>query len=118
MHLLPSLVMSRTLAVPPLARLSKRLLLVVEKSKLIGVIGEEDLLIYISENPEKRLTETVQGIIKRPIFVEADDTVAAAIGKTIDNDLSRIPVVDSASNMQCVGIISATDLLKEAAKEK
>lgn len=87
------------------------LLLVLDGGKLIGVVGEEDLL-------DVDLEKSVQGIIKRPIFVEEEDTVAVAIGKTIDNNLTRLPVVDSIKNMRCVGVVTATDLLKEASKEK
>lgn len=92
------------------------LLLVVERSRLVGVVGEEDLLNYISSNTEKRMGESIQGIVKRAVYVEAGDTVAVAIAKTIDNNLSRLPVVESSATMRCVGIVTTTELLKEAAK--
>ncbi|MFI5412277.1 MAG: HPP family protein [Candidatus Micrarchaeales archaeon] len=87
------------------------LLLVLDAGKLVGVVGEEDLL-------DVDLEKSVQGIVKRPIFAEEDDTVAVAIGKTIDNNLTRLPVVDSMKNMRCVGVVTATELLKEASKER
>ncbi len=87
------------------------LLLVIDAGKLVGVVGEEDLL-------DAELEKSVQGIVKRAIFAEENDTVAVAIGKTIDNNLTRLPVVDSMKNMRCVGVVTATDLLKEAAKER
>ncbi len=86
------------------------LLVVVEKEKLIGILTEDEIL---NRAPE----ESIKALVKRPIFVEANDTISVAIGKTIDNNLTRIPIVDSMQNMKCVGVITATELLKEAAKE-
>jgi CBS domain-containing protein len=89
-------------------------LFVIDKEKLVGIVGEDDLLVFVSDNSEKKLNETIQSVIKKPVFAEVGDTVAVAIGKTIDHNLTRLPIVDSFSNMKCVGVVTATDLLKEA----
>lgn len=89
-------------------------LFVIDKEKLIGIVAEDDLLSFVSDNSEKKMGENILAVLKKPIFVEANDTIAVAIGKTIDHNLTRLPIVDSMSNMKCVGFVTATDLLKEA----
>jgi CBS domain-containing protein len=72
---------------------------------------------YISSSPEKE-NDTIRNIMKRPIFVEADEQLSSAIAKTVDHHVARLPVVDSASTMRCVGLVTATELLKASAGKR
>ena len=50
----------------------------------------------------------------RLITISPDDTVKAAIGKLVDNEIGAMPVCDGKGNL--MGIISERDLLKECAQ--
>lgn len=94
------------------------LLVMVESGKLHGTIEEDDLNTYISSNPAEKMKEQVRTIAKRPVFVEAGESIESAIEKTMENNLTRLPVVDSVSSMRCVGIVTASELLKASAAGK
>lgn len=91
---------------------------VLNKQKLVGVVQETDLIAYLGSHEENEIQDSkISNIMQKPIFVESDTTVHRAMQATIKHRLTRIPVVDSTKNMVCIGIVSATDLLKEASKE-
>ncbi len=91
---------------------------VVENGKLIGVIYEDDVLSYIEKFGTAAEKEQVKKISMPPFFTEANSKISDAAKVVIDNDLNRLPVVDSKKNMRCVGIVTSTELLLYAAKEK
>ncbi len=92
------------------------LILIVDNERLVGVILQEELQDYLTANPNS--ANQVANIAKRPIFVAASDTVSSAVGKAMENNISRLPVVDSLATMKCVGVVTATELLKAAAEKK
>ena len=89
---------------------------VLEDGKLVGIVGEDELLAFVAKHGEKDQEQSVMVISKKPVFAEQDDTIKDTIGKVVNNKLTRIPVVESSGNMRCVGIVSASELLKEASK--
>ena len=89
---------------------------VLEDGKLVGVVGEDELLDFIANHDEGMRNQSVITVSKKPVFAEQNDPVSKAIHKLVDNRLTRLPIVDSAGSMLCVGIVSASELLKEASK--
>ena len=90
---------------------------VLSDGKLMGVVLEEELFEYIMAHPgAEDQSKNVTLVMRKPVFAEADAPLETAIKKVADNNLTRLPIVDSVKNMQCVGIVSASELLKEASK--
>ncbi|MGC8478882.1 MAG: CBS domain-containing protein [Candidatus Micrarchaeia archaeon] len=92
---------------------SVELLPVVEGGKLIGIIEGSAILNYTLKHGREELGAPIRPFMKPPLFVEKDEPVNSVVAKIISNNLTRIPVVDSKKSMKCIGIISASDLLKE-----
>jgi IMP dehydrogenase len=76
--------------------------------KLIGVLSQNTLN---AERTEEELHEPVEKIMEKPIFVEEKADAKEARKILMNNNLTRIPVVDSKSSMICIGTVSSTDLL-------
>ena len=88
---------------------------VLANGRLVGMVDETELLLFAASHKEEDHSVGVDRLIKSPIFVEQNDTIATAIKTALDHDMQRLPVVDSLAGMRCVGLISTTELLKEAA---
>ncbi len=94
---------------------SVNLLPVVKHGKLLGMLKEEDLLTYLLAHSDS-LDETIGKLVKKPIFAEEKSSLGDAVKLVVKNELSRLPIVESRRSMKCIGIVSTTDLLKEAEK--
>jgi CBS domain-containing protein len=90
------------------------LLPVVDDGKLVGIINEDSLRSFAIRHSREELDAPIKPLVKEPIFVEASENINDVIVKVVRYNVTRIPVVDSISGMRCVGIISASDLLKSA----
>ncbi|HVC58331.1 MAG TPA: CBS domain-containing protein [Candidatus Acidoferrales bacterium] len=86
------------------------LLPVVKEGRLVGIIDDKLLLKYETER-NFSMTDSVEGIMKKPMFVEMDSSVDFSVKYVIEHGLTRLPVVNSDSDMKCVGVVSATELL-------
>ena len=96
-------------------------LLVVENSKLIGVISDRDLLKAISPNIGT-LAETTkdlatlrkrahQILTRKPVTLSARASINEAIEIFNTHDISCIPIIDSGSRP--IGIITWRDIIKK-----
>ena len=83
---------------------------VIRDGILVGVVDDKLLLKYESEKGFS-LKDAVEGIMKKPVFVEMDKTIDFSVKYVIEHGLTRLPVVNNAFEMKCVGIVSATELL-------
>jgi len=89
------------------------LLPVVNDGRLVGIIEGPLLLDYILKHTEEELDgKTIKPLVKKPVFVVKEELASQVVAKIIRNNLTRIPVVDSEESMQCIGVISASDVLK------
>ena len=77
---------------------------VVSNKKLVGVIEIESISY---KNPDMKVSE----VMGKPVFVEESAMLEEARKIIIKKGLSRLPVVDSAKSMICVGTISSSDLI-------
>ncbi len=90
------------------------LLPVLDEGKLVGIVDGDTLRGFAIKHSREELDAPIKPLIKAPIFVEGGDEIKDVIVKVVRHNVTRIPVVDSAVDMRCVGIISASDLLKSA----
>ncbi len=86
------------------------LLPVLEKNRLVGMISEEDLIKHAKESV------TVRSIMSPPIYCTMEEPLESAIKLTINSKMPRIPVVDNDVNMNCVGVVSASDITSHIKK--
>lgn len=96
-------------------------LLVVEESKLFGVISDRDLLKSLSPNIDTiaatdkdlaSLNKRAHQIMTRnPITVNESSSIKDAVELFNNNKISCIPVINS--NNEPVGILSWRDIMKE-----
>ena len=101
---------SRDSALRLMERSNLDMLPVVERGRLVGVVRLESLRLSTA----KLLGASAQ----RPLYVKKDDEIDYAIKYMLENGLSRVPVVDSSIGMQCIGILSSSQLLKAKKSEK
>ncbi|MEM3827114.1 MAG: CBS domain-containing protein [Candidatus Micrarchaeaceae archaeon] len=86
---------------------------ILEGEKLVGMLDGPTLLNYMIKHSKNDLEgQTIKMFAKEPIFVVKDEPLNEIVAKVVSHNLTRIPVVDSAKSMKCIGIISATDLIK------
>ena len=83
---------------------------VLEEGRLVGLIREESL--------KGRSEEPVNALMEKPLFVEKSQDVDYAIKYMLDHHISRVPVVDSAIGMKCIGTISSSELLEAKKSQK
>ncbi|MDE1762201.1 MAG: CBS domain-containing protein [Candidatus Micrarchaeota archaeon] len=91
---------------------------VVYGGKLIGTITRHELAKAIASgsNPD---TTPVERVMREDFqFVEAKAGVDDAARIMIRHHLARIPVVNNLSDMLCIGIVSATEVLKAKNKRR
>jgi len=84
-------------------------LVVVEKSKLVGVFTQGDLVQAIAsgKDPEETEVSTVMGKALASIGPEADISEAAEV--MVNRDVKRLPVI---KNNKVVGILTQNDIVK------
>ncbi len=84
---------------------------VIEDGRLVGIISEESIK---GAGPES----SVSLLMSRPPFIEQGRSIDYAIRYMLRHGLPRIPVVESAIGMRCIGIVASSSLLSEKKKEK
>lgn len=78
---------------------------VLSDGKLSGIVVDSDL-------KDVEGAETVGAVMRRPVFVEEEADAKNAAKQMVENAFSRIPVVNNAKDMHCVGVINSTDVVK------
>lgn len=81
------------------------LLPVVENGRLVGILNGEKL-------KASSYSGNILPFIDNPLFVEKSKDADYAIKYMMKHGLSRVPVVESALSMKCIGTISSSELLK------
>lgn len=77
---------------------------VISNSRLVGLV---EITILSQQGDDK----TVGSVMQKPVFIEEVGRVEDARKLIIEHGLSRLPVVDSAKSMRCIGTISSSDLI-------
>ena len=77
---------------------------VVSGNRLVGMVEIEPIA---GKDDQLKVSQ----IMKKPVFVEQTGTLEDARKLIIEHGLSRLPVVDSARSMMCIGTISSSDLI-------
>ncbi len=77
---------------------------VISDNRLVGVL---DIEASLAGNDGDK----VSSMMVKPVFVEANAKSDEARKLMIKHGLARIPVVDSAASMKCIGTVSSTDLI-------
>lgn len=90
---------------------------VLENSNLslIPVIDDERLVGIISEGSAQKLRNSkgkVGPLMEKPLFVEKSKSIDYTIKYITEHAIGRVPVVESQIGMHCIGIVSASQLLK------
>jgi CBS domain-containing protein len=115
---------------------------VVEDGKLVGVVGEADLVFQAVEDEvqpphtlpllggviflermdewrerfRKAFGTTVRDLMETdPVTVSPDDTLHTAAERMVDHNVNRLPVVDSSGAV--AGVISRADVVRALAEE-
>lgn len=88
----------------------QKMLVRTEGNKLKGVIGEEEFLKALGQAEEVQELSTRDLATYEVLTVFEDDSVEEARHKLLDNNISRLPVLDDDGNL--VGKISSLDMLK------
>ncbi len=88
----------------------RKMLVKTEGNKLKGVIGESEFLEALDQVEEAQNLSTRDLATYEVLTVFEEDSVEEARHKILDNNISRLPVLDNDGNL--VGKISSIDLLK------
>jgi CBS domain-containing protein len=83
---------------------------IVDDGKLVGIIDEQ--LLIDKANGGIEGGSEISTIMKEPFFIEAKAKIDEAIDYMLKNRVSRVPVIESLESMKCIGIVSATEVLK------
>ncbi|MDE1855324.1 MAG: CBS domain-containing protein [Candidatus Micrarchaeota archaeon] len=87
---------------------------VLDGERLFGVIDSAQAERELGRwGEEKRLGE----LRLKMFFAEAEDKPESVAKVMVANKISRLPVVDSASSMRCIGTISATEIARKHKKK-
>ncbi|MDE1871495.1 MAG: CBS domain-containing protein [Candidatus Micrarchaeota archaeon] len=78
---------------------------VLDNGRLVGILSDESVNVNGTENEAGAL-------MLKPLFVEKDRSLDYAIKYLISHRLNRVPVVESSIGMICIGIVTASELLK------
>jgi CBS-domain-containing membrane protein len=96
-------------AIEIMSRSGARDLPVVQHRRVVGVLGERDLLRHRAQADEERDSDPVATIMSTPAeVVDPEVEVAAAAALMLEKDVSCLPVVD---NGELVGLVTPADLL-------
>ena len=82
---------------------------VLEGDRLVGVITSGEIE---EEDAEKK----VGSVNHRLLYVESEDSPEKAAKIMVENRINRLPVVSSAFEMRCIGIITSTEVAKRHKK--
>lgn len=77
---------------------------VIENGRLVGILNGEKL--------SSGSYNSILPFIEKPLFVERDSSIDHAVKYMLKHRLSRVPVVESALSMKCIGIVSSSELLR------
>ncbi len=88
----------------------RKMLVRTEGNKLKGVIGESEFLEALDQVDEAQDLSTRDLATYEVLTVFEEDSVEQARHKLLDNNISRLPVLDNDGNL--VGKISSIDMLK------
>jgi CBS domain-containing protein len=89
-----------------LERSNLPLIPVMQGRRLVGTVSESALKKNIAEK------KTVGDLMGKPLFVEQGKSIDYAIKYIMRHEISRVPVVESSIGMKCIGIVTASQLLK------
>ncbi len=87
---------------------------VLDGKLLFGILERDEAERHLERWGDERNVGTMR---LRRVFVELKDTPEKAAKLMVENKLSRLPVVNSADEMRCVGTISATDIARRHKKK-
>lgn len=79
---------------------------VLDNGRLVGIANIEAL----RKNPID--AETIEKLMLKPIFVEESSSIDYAIKYIMEHGIGRVPVVESSIGMRCIGVVTASALLK------
>ena len=82
---------------------------VLDGKRLFGVLTMKEAERQLERWGDER---NVGSMRLRLLYAEEDDRAESAARMMVTHKLNRLPVVDSASGMKCVGIISSTDIAR------
>jgi len=85
---------------------------VVEDGRVVGIVTDRDLAIRVLAAGKDRDTRARDVMTPDPRCCDDDDDVRDVEKIMTDNQVRRVPVVDSAG--RCIGIISQADLARAA----
>ncbi len=88
------------------------------ENRLAGIITDRDICLAVTELPNRKISSVkAKEIIRGEVVACApEDKIETALKKMRKHQLKRLPVVDKDS--QIVGILSVTDVLLSAGKDK
>lgn len=99
---------------------------VIEESKLMGILGERELLLAISPYVNSNvyttrdlatLNQRVSQIVERhPLYLDDQSELEDAIDMFDKNDISCIPIVDA--DFVPVGIVTKSDIIRHFNKRR
>ena len=96
-------------AIEIMSRASLRDLPVVQHRRVVGVVGERDLLRHRAQAHGERDEDAVASIMSTPAeVVEPEIDVDVAVALMLEKDVSCLPVVE---NDELIGLITPADLL-------
>lgn len=88
----------------------KKFALIGEHDRLDGVIGEREL-VYPARDTEELQGVSVDAVMEDDVItVTEDERVETARSRMMDNNISRLPVVDDAGEL--TGLLTSTDVMR------
>ncbi|MGI0100462.1 MAG: CBS domain-containing protein [Candidatus Micrarchaeaceae archaeon] len=78
---------------------------VLENGRLIGIVKYDDLKNASAD-------ASVESAMSDPLYVEKGKSIDYAIKYVVRHKINMVPVVESSIGMKCIGIITASNLLR------
>ncbi len=91
-------------------RYFRHCVVVDNRSMVVGVISDRDILRALARNPNSRSKSLNQIMTQNPITVKRDTPIIDAVAKILAKRINCLPVVDDDGRV--CGIVTSTDLLK------
>jgi CBS domain-containing protein len=81
---------------------------------VVPVVGDDCLVgVLTLDEAEKEPVEKKMSEMKlRLLYVKVNDKPEAAAKIMVENNICRLPVVDDAGDMRCVGVVTSTDIAR------